>query len=214
MNELKTIELKSKEGKVLGTYVEVHERIRYFRESRDYCGWSLVTEIIYQEAKEVIMRAEVRDQFGVLVATGLASEKEDSSFINKDSHIENCETSAWGRAMACLGIGITEHVRSREEMENAMQNQEPMSEEQTKKISKLMKTLDKSVSQSARAKIFNEMHTFTPERAELCINFLEANQRELLAHHPNQGDLVTATSEAVDKDNFYEKEKEPQKNTR
>jgi len=207
MSELKTIELKSKEGKVLGTYVEVHERIRYFRESPDYYGWAILTDIIHRDDKSITMQTKVFDQFGNLIATGTAMEKEDSSFINKGSHVENCETSAWGRAMACLGIGITEHVRSREEMENALQNQESMSEEQTKKISKLMKTLDKSVSQPARAKIFNEMHTFTPERAELCINFLEANQRELLAHYPNQGDVVTATGEAVDKDDFYEGKK-------
>ena len=34
----------------------------------------------------------------VLVATGHAYEKEGSSFINKTSYIENCETSAIGRA--------------------------------------------------------------------------------------------------------------------
>jgi len=173
MNELKAIELKDKNNNVIGTYVEVHERIRYFREAPEYYGWSITTEILPSPDKTIMMQTKVINTFGVVVATGIAMEKEDSSFINKGSHVENCETSAWGRAMACLGIGITEHVRSREEMENAISNQEPMTSEQRNKISKLMGTLEKSVTQKVRANIFNEMNTFTPEKADLCIAFLE-----------------------------------------
>ncbi len=213
MNELKSIELKNKKGEVLGTYVEVHERIRYFRQAPEYYGWSLISKIVWNATndKQVTIEATIINQFGIEVATGLAMERVDSNFINQSSHIENCETSAWGRALGCLGIGITEHVRTKEEMESALLNQEPMSEEQRKKISKLMQTLDKSVPQNTRAKIFSDMHTFTPERAQQCIDFLEANQRELLAHYPNQGDITTATGKAVDKDDFYEKKKKPQK---
>ncbi len=60
-----------------------------------------------------------------LLGTGTAYEKENSSFINKTSYIENCETSAVGRALGMAGFGIDTSIRSAEEMQNAdlQQNQ-------------------------------------------------------------------------------------------
>ena len=49
--------------------------------------------------------------------------KENSSFINKTSYIENCETSAVGRALGMAGIGIDTAVASAEEVQNAINNQ-------------------------------------------------------------------------------------------
>ena len=60
----------------------------------------------------------------VLVATGNAYEKEASTFINKTSYIENCETSAIGRALGVYGIGIDASLASAEEVVNAVNNQE------------------------------------------------------------------------------------------
>ena len=53
-------------------------------------------------------------------------EKEGSTYINKTSHIENCETSAVGRALAMLGFEIKKSVASKEEVENAKIQQEMM----------------------------------------------------------------------------------------
>ena len=47
----------------------------------------------------------------------------NSSFINKTSFIENCETSAWGRCLGNLGIGIDSSVATYEEVSNALNNQ-------------------------------------------------------------------------------------------
>ena len=66
-------------------------------------------------------------------ATGHAMEKEGSSYINKTSHIENCETSAVGRALAMLGFEIKKSIASKEEVEDAKLQQEmmkPISKEQ------------------------------------------------------------------------------------
>ena len=57
------------------------------------------------------------------LATGTAYEKENSTFINKTSYIENCETSAIGRALGIAGFGIDTSVASAEEVKNAMANQ-------------------------------------------------------------------------------------------
>ena len=58
-----------------------------------------------------------------LLGTGTAYEKENSTFINKTSYIENCETSAVGRALAMCGIGIDTSIASAEEVQNAINNQ-------------------------------------------------------------------------------------------
>ena len=59
----------------------------------------------------------------IVLATGTAYEKENSTFINKTSYIENCETSAVGRALGMAGFGIDTSVASAEEVQNAINNQ-------------------------------------------------------------------------------------------
>lgn len=97
-------------------YVTVNERILYFRSEDQFKGFSLVTDIISHQDNVIIMRATVRNTEGVIIATGTASEKESDSNINKKSLIENCETSAWGRALANLGIGVEVAIASGDEM--------------------------------------------------------------------------------------------------
>lgn len=58
------------------------------------------------------------------IATGTAYEKEGSTFINKTSYIENCETSAYGRCLGMCGIGIDTSISSAEEVANKIQQQE------------------------------------------------------------------------------------------
>jgi hypothetical protein len=71
----------------------------------------------------VTMRTTIADDGGMILATGYAQEKETSSYINKTSYIENCETSAVGRALGFLGIGIDGSMCSAEELANAILNQ-------------------------------------------------------------------------------------------
>lgn len=118
---LKSTQLKNKNGGTIGNYVEVNQRIKAFRQV--YPMGSITTEILSLENGVVMMKATVLDDVGKTLATGLAYEKESSSFINKTSFIENCETSAIGRALGFCGFGIDSSVASAEEVENAMLNQ-------------------------------------------------------------------------------------------
>lgn len=113
---IKTTDIKGKD------YAEVNQRIKAFR--MVYPQGQLKTEMIYNDNGMCIFRAFVGDDDGNLLATGTAYEKEDSTFINKTSYIENCETSAVGRALGMAGFGIDVSVASAEEVANAMQNQE------------------------------------------------------------------------------------------
>ena len=122
--KVSTINIHGKE------YVEVKERLRIFRE--EYPKYSLVSEILdntdsaimvfnekdVKKEATVTIKASVIDENGMVRATGIAREERNSSNINKGSFVENCETSAWGRALANLGIGIDGAIASAEEMSN------------------------------------------------------------------------------------------------
>lgn len=108
-NGLKTIEIKGK------PYVEVAQRIKYFRQH--YHGYKLTSEIIELDDKVCVIMARVIDPSGVVVANGLGREVAGTTYINKESYVENCETSAWGRALGNFGIGIDASVASFEEVE-------------------------------------------------------------------------------------------------
>lgn len=115
--KLKSVNIKGKE------YVEVNERVKYFR--KNYVGWRLETELVSNEDGVCVFKAIIRDETGEIVSTGYAYEMESSSFINKTSYIENCETSAVGRALGFLGIGIDTSIASSDEVTNAINNQAP-----------------------------------------------------------------------------------------
>ena len=105
-------------------YVEVNERIKFFRQEEQYKGWSISTRIEHMNEEEVVMCTSILDASGNIVATGHAHEVKGSSSINKTSHIENCETSAVGRALAMLGIGIDTSIASANEVQDAIAQQE------------------------------------------------------------------------------------------
>lgn len=136
---VKTINIKGKE------YVQVNSRIAAFRAICP-CG-TISTEILSMENGVVTMMTTVSDEEGHILATGLAQEKENASNINKTSYIENCETSAVGRALGMLGIGVDVSVASAEEMQTALKNQEgfePCTEAEIKIIESVCRSYKKS----------------------------------------------------------------------
>jgi hypothetical protein len=110
-------------------YVPVHERLMEFWKNNP--AWSIRTEILESSEGKVRIKACIYDHSGVLRATGHGEEKENSTFINKNSYVENCETSAIGRALGLLGIGIDTSLASFEEVANAMiQKDNPVKEKE------------------------------------------------------------------------------------
>ena len=114
--QIKTTDIKGKD------YAEVNQRIKAFR--MVYPEGKIISEIISIENGTVVMKCTVLDNEGNVLSTGHAYEKENSTFINKTSYIENCETSAVGRALGIAGFGIDTSVASAEEVENAITQQE------------------------------------------------------------------------------------------
>lgn len=109
---METINIKGKK------YVTVNERLKAFRTQSIYAGWTLRT-IAHELTNDVaIMEAQILDKEGRLIANGFARElrTQAGSMVNSTSYIENCETSAWGRALGNLGIGIDESICSAQEL--------------------------------------------------------------------------------------------------
>ena len=112
---MESINIKGKE------YITVNERVKEFRKLHPQ--GQILTSILANADSQVMFKAEIVIE-GVTVATGHAYEKEGSSFINKTSYIENCETSAIGRALGMYGIGIDTSLASADEVKNAVKQQE------------------------------------------------------------------------------------------
>lgn len=119
--QIKTTDIKGKD------YAEVNQRIKAFR--MVYPQGTIQTQLLSNDNGTCVFQARVYDENNKLLGTGTAYEKEDSSFINKTSYIENCETSAVGRALGMCGFGIDVSVASAEEVQNAINNQVVTQEE-------------------------------------------------------------------------------------
>jgi hypothetical protein len=106
-------------------YETVASRVSRFREK--YPEYTLMTKIIKIDADECIVEAAILNETGRLIANGHAQEFRNASQINKTSYVENCETSAIGRALAAFGIGGTEYATANE-VANAIhqQNSKPV----------------------------------------------------------------------------------------
>lgn len=115
---LKSIDVKGKQ------YIPVVERIKAFRML--YPEGCIRTQLVSDDGDVCVIRAEVVTDQGQVLGTGTAFENRSGSYINKTSYIENCETSAVGRALGMAGFGIDESMCSADELLNALENQKKL----------------------------------------------------------------------------------------
>lgn len=119
--KLKTIDIKGRK------YSTVDSRVEFFREK--FPAWSLETEypILDLDKGVCVCRAVVKDENGKVVADGYAHEwqSKPGSMVNKTSYIENAQTSAVGRALGFIGIGINGMgIATAEEVQTAIAHQD------------------------------------------------------------------------------------------
>ena len=138
-------------------YVEVNERIKFFRQEKKYDGWGIRTEFPIIDDTQCLCLCTITTPDGNVVAQGHAHEEKGSSNINKTSYVENCETSAVGRALAILGIGIDTSIASANEVQDAIAKQGTDASVPTENI------MDKAVtyikSQTNKQKAFDSIVT-------------------------------------------------------
>lgn len=121
---IKTTDIKGKD------YAEVNQRIKAFRSV--YPEGFILTDLKSDDGERCVIHARVgfyeADKYNNIelhtLGEGTAFEEKSVGYINKTSYIENCETSAIGRALAMCGFGIDTSIASKEEVEVAIAKQE------------------------------------------------------------------------------------------
>jgi hypothetical protein len=114
---MKAVNIKGKD------YITVNERLIHFRAESVFTNWAIIETIVSLDDKEGVFKVEILNEHGNIIVSAHAQEYRDSSYINKTSFLENGFTSALGRALGYLGIGIDTSIASAEEVTNAVQNQ-------------------------------------------------------------------------------------------
>ncbi len=167
-HQFKTTNIKGKE------YVEVNQRIKYFRESGNYEGWSLSTEVTHLDENSCVIKATIANKEGYIVATGFAQEDKSSSYINKTSYVENCETSAWGRALANLGIGIDTSIASSNEVSMAISKQNTKAPEKVAE-----KSSKKVLTDEVKAKMLQAVKNGKTDAVQTALENYEVSKKEV-----------------------------------
>jgi hypothetical protein len=140
-------------------YKTVALRVAEFREK--FPSYYLTTEIVKIDDDQCIVKAYIGSHVpngnSQVYATGHAHEFRKASQINGTSYVENCETSAIGRALACLGIGGTEFASANEVL-NAIhqQNNPPATQDD---IEDVIKQINKADSVDELMGIYKEAST-------------------------------------------------------
>tara|TARA_R110002012_G_scaffold250111_1_gene427770 strand:- start:765 stop:1532 length:768 start_codon:yes stop_codon:yes gene_type:complete len=122
-------------------YTEVFVRVEQFRMAFGET-MGIDTNILVDDGKRVVVKAIVTHE-GNIIGSGMAEEIRGSSMVNKTSAIENCETSAIGRALASLGLHGGSYASANEIA--AVQRKEKAMEEQKQPEPKAKPEIDVSV---------------------------------------------------------------------
>ena len=113
-DELNAMPIKGKK------YVMVNDRVQGFRKL--FPLGDINTELVeYKPDEYCVIKCHVYDENGEHLASGYAQETvSKNQSINRTSMLENCETSAVGRALGFLGIGSVESIASADEINKAI----------------------------------------------------------------------------------------------
>ena len=179
--QINTTNIKGKE------YAEVNQRIKAFRML--YPEGCIKTELLSNENGVCVFRAEVYAELSAkdeedgyedfLLGTGHAYEREDSSFINKTSYIENCETSAVGRALGMCGFGIDTSVCSADELSNAQLQQEanePVKKSQIKTLTELANKVGSDIGEICKYFNVDALEQMTAAEYGKCLIMLKKKE--------------------------------------
>lgn len=110
-------------------YKTVAKRVDEFRKEHG-TKMAIITSLVSIDEKTVVMKTEIIDENQRVIATGFAEENRQASQINRTSALENCETSAIGRALANFGLAGGEYA-SADEVANAINQQNAPSKAST-----------------------------------------------------------------------------------
>ena len=164
------IELKGKQ------YLQVVHRVNLFRYHYGM-AYTIDTEILADDGKRVLMVAYVKDNDGRVVGKGHAEEIRNAGPVNRTSAIENCETSAIGRALANIGLAGNEYA-SAFEMGNIASKEE-------------------AVTSQEKAKVSQEQLEASKKKVEAIQNKVEKQPAKKQEPHPEDVKMIETTAEIL-----------------
>lgn len=108
----KAIDIKGKK------YVLVSDRVLFFNEN--FPNGSITTELL-ENGEKITVKATITPDVAnpTRVFVGHSQAKWGEGMVNRTSALENAESSAWGRALAAMGIGVLDSIASVDEMKKA-----------------------------------------------------------------------------------------------
>jgi hypothetical protein len=182
-------------------YTTVDTRVHAFRKHLGEDA-QIATEVIHHDDTRVVVKATVSvciDGELRVLGNDYAEEYRAAGMVNKTSALENCCTSAIGRALACCGLGGGEYA-SAFEVDNAINNkaEAPKAKEKTKGKYKI-ESDNKAVviNTDDEEKYLHHLRTFLADPAsEECKRIFKLNKDTIIKA---QIASTNGTKEAYDK---------------
>ena len=176
-------------------YIKIARRVEVLRE---YFGFnvSIKTKIDHYDENSALVSAVVsvyKNDAWHEVATGHAVERRDSSELNKYSYLENAETSAVGRSLACLGLSGSDEYASSEEVLHSMLKR--LSGGDSPNIDGTSNVESKEIKKTKTDKVAASSHQLS--YMEKLINQTETKKDTFLKHY-NVSDITEMSAGQVD----------------
>ena len=102
--------VKQRGGKM---YTQVVHRMEAFRQIFGL-EFGTDTTVLVDDGHRVVVKAIITNENGMVIGSGMAEEIRGEGHVNKTSALENCETSAVGRALASIGLSGGEYASANE----------------------------------------------------------------------------------------------------
>lgn len=106
----KTHGVKQRGGKM---YTQVVHRMEAFRKVFGL-SMGVDTKILVDDGQRVVIKAIITNADGIVIGSGMAEEIRGQGHVNTTSALENCESSAIGRALASIGLAGGEYASANE----------------------------------------------------------------------------------------------------
>ena len=164
-------------------YLTVARRINDFMDQHPNYG--IHSEVISVDASSVLVKSVITDETGREISSGIAEEIRSASKINKTSAVENCETSAVGRALAFFGMAGTE-IASADEVQAAIAQQNA---DDLAPLINHMEAVRENLASIAAVK--EAIHTGDFSYAAQCLMELSDEAKQALWRAPSNGGIWT-----------------------
>lgn len=132
-------------------YATVAFRLQCFRELHP--NGHITTSLESDDGTTIVMKCLIFiSDYDTLhpISSGWAEEVRGSSNINKTSALENCETSAVGRALGFAGFGSAESIASADEVAIAIERQKTEASEARATLDKMAKKSEAKATKKQR----------------------------------------------------------------